>query len=680
MCKGQFRFFIPYPHHPVPPPASAQLCCRQARPFLSFHTFIMPYCSASSSVHAGQECLGSGSFGYGADDHYYGVITPRRAAFGTRRQRLSDVAVPLLHTPPDKRVLRQPRQAFKHIKPSTNVKRPRNATMTPPRACVSLAGCSNRFDCSRFRDVGTGAGGGRGTSSKATPAPGDFNSKCVSATREAAFLSGTETPPSFPPSPFSSLTQTATLDPFSSSAHYVDSDYLDETILEWGIDSSDFSFPAPPTTIPTMPRTDAMYPNPFFAEEFSAESSARTARESSSPWQSADLRAPLSPFFVRDPLHPLPRQRMGEHRYLQQQRQFHEHPRSTNCPLSTEVPLTGTNTTKIRRRSARTTRLRPSDCQLSIAFPDTAHFEVWDMREHDRFNVPILLCLTINNQGPSKNNPFSIIPPPRSLNLDPSDLDVTLLEVACEDVSIPAKAIRPDPAVRFAVGYSCGARAPGQSPLGSGASNVGGKGHSKSTALGKIRVDGGWNRMYALPRATSTPVLPPRRAALGPSSPVSRFGPPNAGSLTRASAERNHAAIAAPAQQTTANLPTLILSYADAAAGHPGEVPSSKGFYLKVQVPIPSHVFRRREMRLFKVEARLRVRVETEAQRSVFDDDEDDEDDEDDMDLGFDVDMGMDVDEDEDERDDGPWTLYAATQMSVSHLTEMSHLKVKQAT
>jgi len=80
----------------------------------------------------------------------------------------------------------------------------------------------------------------------------------------------------------------------------------------------------------------------------------------------------------------------------------------------------------------------PADCELSIAFPQTSHFEVWDMDNDAFFACPLFLCLMTKDPHRWTGTPI-VLP------------DLSLIDIRCDDLPVPSSMSVYDPSIEYAV-------------------------------------------------------------------------------------------------------------------------------------------------------------------------------------------------------------------------------------
>jgi len=209
---------------------------------------------------------------------------------------------------------------------------------------------------------------------------------------------------------------------------------------------------------------------------------------------------------------------------------------------------------KTRRDAWGCMHLGAEDCELSLMFPQTSHYEVWDMGEESYFAVPILLCLMAKDSMAWTGIPLAMP-------------DVSLIDLRCDDIPLPVPSHRVafDPSFAYSTSFLGGKSALEDSAnLALGMSTGRGMGMMSSVkkreeeqTIGpkRISIDGKWVRTYAKPGVEG------------------RFG---------GNSKAN----------TNSQKPTTS-QYA------------SRGWYLKFWVPIPIRLFAKCETRAFRVHARV---------------------------------------------------------------------------
>ncbi|KAF8195069.1 hypothetical protein BJ912DRAFT_1085940 [Pholiota molesta] len=192
--------------------------------------------------------------------------------------------------------------------------------------------------------------------------------------------------------------------------------------------------------------------------------------------------------------------------------------------------------------------LGASDCELSIAFPQTSHFEVWDMGDDSHIAVPALLCLMAKDAHAWSGLPLALP-------------DVTFIDLRCSDVPLPSRMSVYDPSQEYTTRY-IGPQGK-RTPPTHAASAARARAPAPAIDADDITLDGTWVRTYAPPGAE--------------------------GARGRGARILRHAAVAD----------------AFARAAGPGVQAPARGWYLQFWVPVPTRLFARRETRVFRVDARV---------------------------------------------------------------------------
>ncbi|KAF4612187.1 hypothetical protein D9613_004566 [Agrocybe pediades] len=157
-------------------------------------------------------------------------------------------------------------------------------------------------------------------------------------------------------------------------------------------------------------------------------------------------------------------------------------------PLQTLYPYTKRGPSRhrsiTRRDSYGITHLGSADCELSIIFPHSAHFEVWDMGDNTIMGCPVILSIAAKD--PEEWTGVSIAVP-----------EVSLVEVKCEDTPFPSCVSKYDPSQEFSVTYT-GSKTGTSTDDGTSISqNPKPKSRSNSTGTDGISIEGHWTRVYA---------------------------------------------------------------------------------------------------------------------------------------------------------------------------------------
>lgn len=211
--------------------------------------------------------------------------------------------------------------------------------------------------------------------------------------------------------------------------------------------------------------------------------------------------------------------------------------------------------------------LGAADCELSIVFPSTAHYEVWDMGDEyvlsivdpkihpDRsfvfsahFACPALLCLMAKDAYTWSGLPLALP-------------DVTLIDIRCEDHLLPSRKSMYDPNDEYSTQYTGGKTGTANDDLNT----------TVETKIGQhgIRIEGKWIRTYAKPGVEGL-----GRARVDRRGDISNLN-------THAKRQNYDAA-------------TMAMDGAYA-----------RGWYLKVWIPIPTRLFVKRETKMFNINARI---------------------------------------------------------------------------
>ncbi|KAF9476018.1 hypothetical protein BDN70DRAFT_199177 [Pholiota conissans] len=185
------------------------------------------------------------------------------------------------------------------------------------------------------------------------------------------------------------------------------------------------------------------------------------------------------------------------------------------------------------------------DCELSIAFPQTSHFEVWDMTDDSHIALPAVLCLMAKDPHAWSGTPLSLP-------------DVTFIDIRCDAVPLPSRMSVYDPAQQYSTRYignpqakpSSSRTTPHASPFAS------------SRALfdrEDISLDGLWTRVYSRPNIVGG------------------------------------AQIVRPVNTVTHASGSMV----GAAQWY------ARGWHLKIWIPVPMYLFAKRETRVFSIDARI---------------------------------------------------------------------------
>ncbi|KAH9486093.1 hypothetical protein JR316_0000157 [Psilocybe cubensis] len=187
--------------------------------------------------------------------------------------------------------------------------------------------------------------------------------------------------------------------------------------------------------------------------------------------------------------------------------------------------------------------LGAADCELSIVFPQTSHFEVWDMGDNSNVAFPVMLCIMAKDPQRWSGKPLSLP-------------DVSLIDIRCEDIPFASPMSRNDPQHEYATYYSGCKTGTANDDLISSDRPQSGKGISQSG----ITLDGKWTRTYTKPG-------------------IERNG--------RTRVHRRDGLNA-------------LLGYNEY-----GGAASVRGWYLQFWIPIPTRLFEKRETRAFNIHARV---------------------------------------------------------------------------
>ncbi|KIM38181.1 hypothetical protein M413DRAFT_447945 [Hebeloma cylindrosporum] len=192
--------------------------------------------------------------------------------------------------------------------------------------------------------------------------------------------------------------------------------------------------------------------------------------------------------------------------------------------------------------------LGAADCEFSIVFPSTAHYEVWDMSDDSHFACPALLCLMAKDAYTWSGMPLALP-------------DVTLIDVRCEDIPLPSRKSIYDPNDEYSTQYTGGKTGTANDDLNT----------TVETRIGQrgISIEGKWIRTYAKPGVEGS-----GRSRVDRRGDVSNVN--------------THA------QRQNYDAATMAMGGAYA-----------RGWYLKIWIPIPTRLFVKRETRMFDINARI---------------------------------------------------------------------------
>ncbi|KAF4612456.1 hypothetical protein D9613_004413 [Agrocybe pediades] len=130
------------------------------------------------------------------------------------------------------------------------------------------------------------------------------------------------------------------------------------------------------------------------------------------------------------------------------------------------------------------THLGSADCELSIIFPHSAHFEVWDMGDNAIMGCAVILSIAAKDPEEWAGVPIAVP-------------EVSLVEVKCEDTPFPSCVSKYDPSQEFSVTYT-GSKTGTSTDDGTSISqNPKPKSRSNSTGTDGISIEGHWTRVYA---------------------------------------------------------------------------------------------------------------------------------------------------------------------------------------
>ncbi|KAF8971931.1 hypothetical protein BDZ97DRAFT_1913807 [Flammula alnicola] len=188
--------------------------------------------------------------------------------------------------------------------------------------------------------------------------------------------------------------------------------------------------------------------------------------------------------------------------------------------------------------------LGAADCELSIAFPETSHFEMWDMSDSSHIACPALLCLMAKDAYPWSGMPLALP-------------DVTHIDIRCEDLPLPSRMSIYDPSQEYGTRYV-------GSKIGTAKDDLNALVDTEPPAIGfgDITIEGKWVRTYSRPGVEGSGL-----------SRVVRRGD---------------------------------VASAYASASNPiGPRAHARGWHLKFWIPIPTRLFVKRETRVFNIDARI---------------------------------------------------------------------------
>ncbi|KDR85998.1 hypothetical protein GALMADRAFT_132613 [Galerina marginata CBS 339.88] len=125
--------------------------------------------------------------------------------------------------------------------------------------------------------------------------------------------------------------------------------------------------------------------------------------------------------------------------------------------------------------------LAAADLELSIVFPQTSHFEIWDMGDNAHIACPAMLCLMAKDAQAYAGKPLATP-------------DVSLIDIRCEDLPLPSPMAKYNPKDEYATFYM-GAK------TGTATDDLISNPSPKSNVLGSesISLEGKWVRTYARP-------------------------------------------------------------------------------------------------------------------------------------------------------------------------------------
>ncbi|KAF8167197.1 hypothetical protein B0H34DRAFT_791957 [Crassisporium funariophilum] len=234
------------------------------------------------------------------------------------------------------------------------------------------------------------------------------------------------------------------------------------------------------------------------------------------------------------------------------------------------------SSTSIRTDAWGSMQLTAADCELSVTFPQTSHYEVWDMKDDAFVACPLLLNITAKDAFSWSGRPLALP-------------NITLIDIRCDDIPIPTPFSSPihtedeytvqctDTTDR---GDDCwqtklNPRYSSEDDKVQGKGLPGkGKNKDKDFAVvhNRISIEGRWVKTYARPGVE------------GPSMGRMRWAPRH---------DRYSFSSEVGTEHEKCNL----------SDPDNGSTPNGRGWFLKFWIPVPTRLFRKRETRAFDIRA-----------------------------------------------------------------------------
>jgi hypothetical protein len=123
------------------------------------------------------------------------------------------------------------------------------------------------------------------------------------------------------------------------------------------------------------------------------------------------------------------------------------------------------------------------DLELSIVFPQTPHFEVWDMGDNAHMACPAMLCLMAKDPQAFSGMPLALP-------------DVSLIDIRCEDLPLPLPRGKYEPHEEFYTSYVGSKTGKANDALIKDASP---RTSASGISMDNISIEGQWVRTYTKP-------------------------------------------------------------------------------------------------------------------------------------------------------------------------------------
>lgn len=262
------------------------------------------------------------------------------------------------------------------------------------------------------------------------------------------------------------------------------------------------------------------------------------------------------------------------------------HPRShpeRESKVATKERESGTT---VYTDSAGFVHLAPADCELFLSFPSPPHYEVWDVLDDSHISCPAWLYIMAKE--PTKWGDCALSTP-----------DVTLVEIQCRTKLGPSRFCdRQSPVDHWQCTFD-GVELPTSTGLNVGA----------NVPPGTVSIERKWDRIYSMPavgKACEGEDLTKRVCATPPEAPS-----------RKPSYSSGLAALLFPGSNTASkrddddddevsNVVVFSPPTVETKAGSVKQIPG-RGWCMKFWVPVPAHLFLKKETRIFEIEAKVHI-------------------------------------------------------------------------